>query len=598
MQVSNYIVTYVVGIFFVLISLGNAINTAMIKKYFYLLVIFVLSLTACTDDIEQLESKAPEPLIIVSETNLEGLTSFANSGAIGIYENWGKDLNLPGKDDDDDDDDDNDDDEDDHEDDTDEGTAASCQYALTVVFTVNPPWFDDRELLSATDIHISGRYAYVSYNKAGIDYRGALDIIDMDDPDNPRLTGRLYFANADMNSVIYKEGYVYAGGGVNADLLETADSYAFVCKIPVDGDHFDLSNGITYGFQDGKTTTDMILDGDTLFASSGIEGYLGQYNNADLSKINEIASPDLRALAFDGGNLVALEANMGVMVCDTDLNLIREIPINSDFIVDAKRNLDLFEDRLLVAEGTYGAGHYSFSSGQFIEHIPITNRPPDAVDSDIVTNAVSSNQDMILMANGGAGLSLSAQEANGAISTVGVLGLPGSINDVDAGGDYIVAASGGAGMIVIKCNEPDPDVLDRCEDLPEYEGDSELVVQEEESIAFKGSYQFNGIKNNGSLLLCGAWTVVGVTHVNPGSLFELIGMMTIGNNNKRKNLIVKENSVFKLEGELTVYGNLILQDNATLECIGTENKINVHGNVTMGGNVSITGTFEDVQDKF
>ena len=558
----------------------------MTKKILYFFGFLLIILSACTDNMESVETDASGPFILIGESDLTGLTSFENSGVIPIYRNADKLFDVNGRDDDDDDDDDGD------------NNGFTCQYTLTVVFTVDPPLFEGTELLSATDIHIEGRYAYISYNKIGPDYRGALDIIDMDDPDNPQLTARLYYANADLNSVLYKDGYVYAGGGIDADLLETAESYSFVSKIPVIGDQFDISDGINYGFQDGNTTTDIVVEGGKIFTSSGIEGYLCQFSDSDFSLTTEVPSPDLRALAHDNGNLVALEADMGVKVFDMDLNLIKDIPIESDFLIDAKRNLDLFGDRLLVAEGQNGAGMYSLSSGGHMGHITIPFRPPGVLDSDIVTNAVTSSQNMILMANGGAGLSLSRQESDGSISEIGLLGLPGSINDVDAGGDYIVAASGAAGIIVIKCNEPDPSLMARCEDIPEYGDDPDLVIGEDESLQFKGSYQFSSIKNNGELLLCGAWTSLGIVHVNPESLFEIMGMMIVGNNNQSKNLIIKENSVFRLEGDLTVHGNLILQDNATLECIGPDNRIDVHGNVNIGEDVTITGTFEDVQDKF
>ena len=552
----------------------------MRRKVFYLLALLALLLMACTNDVELHFPEGTEPLEVINVTHLEDFVSYENAGVIGIYSDEGS-LQRSKRDDDDDDDD-----------------SPAGEYPLTLVLAVEPPFYGGSELLTATHIDISEGYAYVSYNTAGPRYRGAVDIIDIGNGNYPRLTARLFYANADLNSVRYQEGFVYVGGGVNADLLETVPSFAFVGKIPIDGNRFDLSNGITYGFQAGNTTTDVVVRGSKLFASSAVNGYVASYDHNDFIIENEVFSTDLRGLAIDGDRLLALEAELGVKVFDTSLNFIKDIPIQSDFTIDSKRTLDLKGDRLLVAEGRFGAGVYEFSSGQFLEHIPILIRPDEVIPSDIVTNAVSSNAEMIFMANGGAGLGLSLQQEDGSIETAGVLELPGSINFVSSEGDYLVAASGQGGVIVVKFNRPSPSLTERCMDLPEYEGNDRLYVLTNENLAFGGTKNFTSINNSGHLLLCGSWTVRNGVYVNDRALFELKGMMTVGNNSRPRNVEIEENAILKLEGDLTIYGDLVLHDGATLECIGEENSIRVMGQVILGDNVSISGSFVDVQGKF
>ena len=72
----------------------------------------------------------------------------------------------------------------------------------------------------------------------------------------PRVTSRLYYSNADINSVEYNDGYVYAVGGVDAEKSITATSNAFVAKIPVSGGRMNTS-AIIYGFQEGFNSTDI-----------------------------------------------------------------------------------------------------------------------------------------------------------------------------------------------------------------------------------------------------------------------------------------------------------------------------------------------------
>ena len=551
----------------------------MTVKARYLLALLALFFLACADDFEVYEQNASAPLKVESVTQLDNFVSYENAGVIGVFP---KDdpISQGNKDDDDDDD------------------SPAGDYPLTLVLAVDPPIFGGTELLTATHVDISEGYAYVSYNTAGPRYRGAVDIIDIGNPNYPRLTARLFYTNADLNSVRFQNGFVYVGGGVNADLLETVPSFAFVGKIPIDGNRFDLSNGITYGFQGGNTTTDIAVQGNQLFASSAINGYVARYDHNDFIIQDEIFSTDLRGLTIDGDRLLALEAELGVKVFDTALNFVKDIPIQSDFTIDSKRTLDLVGDRLLVAEGRFGAGVYSLSNGEFTEHIPILIRPEDVTASDIVTNAVSSNGEMIFMANGGAGLGLSLEQPDGSIQTAGVLELPGSINFVTSEGDYLVAASGSGGVIVVKFNRPSPSLLERCNDLEEYEGNGRLFVLTNENLAFGGTQNFTSINNSGHLLLCGSWTVRNGVYVNDRALFELLGMMTVGNNSRPRNVEIDENAILKLEGDLTVYGDLVLKDGATLECIGESNSINVFGDVILGENVSISGAFEDMQGKF
>ncbi|MBT8178987.1 MAG: hypothetical protein HKP60_07705, partial [Eudoraea sp.] len=72
----------------------------------------------------------------------------------------------------------------------------------------------------------------------------------------------------------------------------------------------------------------------------------------------------------------------------------------------------------------------------------------------------------------------------------------------------------------------------------------------------------------------------------------------IGRNNSRKELKVAQGATFRVEGNLTLYGDLILEDGATLEFLGPDSRVNIFGEVQIGDNVNISGTFEDIRNKF
>ncbi|MEO9893843.1 hypothetical protein [Aurantibacter sp.] len=471
-------------------------------------------------------------------------------------------------------------------------------YPLTLVAQINSPSFDDGgENLTASHIDVVENYAYVSYNTSEDGYAGAIDIIDVSDPNSPNVTSRLYYLNADVNAVKYDGGFVYLVGGVDSEKSVTATSNSFVAKINASGGRFDVGSGITYGFQTGYNSTDIVIDGNKVLVTSGKEGSLTIFNKSDLSIISEYPADDLRSVAIYNDEIAVLDASKGVSVLDANLNVLREIAINTDFGQATKRTIGFTNENIIVAEGAKGAGVYNAANGNFIEHIAIPINPEGVDQSDQVTNAVAVNEEALLMANGGAGLCLSEDQDSGS-SLVGIIELDGSINYVESKGDYIFAASGKNGLQVIKMNKPDSSLESRCENLNYYSGSSSLTVAASTIKEYKGSKRFSRVNVYGSLLLCGTWTVQNSAYVYEDGIFEMNGTFVVGRNNNRKNFTVDADATLKVEGNLTIYGDLILEDGATLEFIGNSSVVYIAGDVIRNGNTTVNGTFNDYNNKF
>jgi len=465
-------------------------------------------------------------------------------------------------------------------------------YPLTLVAQINPP-----SNLTASHVNVVDNYAYVAYNLAGDDYYGAIDIVDVEDPHNPRLTSRLIYTNGDINSLQYSNGFVYAVGGVNAETSLTATSNSFISKIPVSGGVFNLSAGVIYGYQPGDNATDVYVDDKEAYVTSGKDGSVTIYDTKDLDVKNQELYQDLRSLAFHNNKIAMLDASMGIRVLDDKLKVKKEIPINSDFGLYTKRTIDFTDDKIVVAEGINGVGVYSYSTGALVQYIPIlidSNKEPIG---DIVNNAVAINKDVILMANGGAGLSL-GEDKGTAAEPYGVIQLDGSINYVQTEGDYVFAASGKQGLQIIKLNRLSQSLTATCATLEEYDGTNKLDIKEGEDIAFRGSKRFNEIKVNGSLLMCGSWTVKNDVDVKENALLEMNGTLVVGNNKRKKKITIEKGGILRVEGNLSIYGDLELKDNSTIEFIGNNSVVNIIGEVKIDDNVTISGVFDDVRNKF
>ncbi|WP_282117941.1 hypothetical protein [Maribacter aquivivus] len=551
-------------------------STLSLRNVWLMAISASFLVASCSDETTVFENPEDNLVSETDQSKLDNSVSFERAGVLDIYEDSiasAKRSSITGKD------------------------AEAGDYPLTLVAQIAPPTFSNGENLAATHVVLDGDYGYVSYNTVGQDYVGAIDVIDISDPNNPRVTSRVYYTNADLNSIAYDNGYIYVAGGVDSEQSVTATANSLVAKIAVSDGRMNTSN-ITYGFQEGYNATDVRIIDNNVVVTSGQDGFVVVYDKNDLSALNETAFADLRSVAYNGSEIAVLDAAQGVSFLDQNLNIIRTINIESDFGVDAKRSLDFLNETIVVSEGTKGAGVYNAATGSFIEYISILTNPENAEPGDVVTNGVAVNDNVLLMANGAGGLSLS-ENKDDSTNGVGVIELTGSINYVASKGDYIFAASGKSGFQIIKLNRPTESLVSSCENLASFSGSSAYTVEQGSEQAFSGSKRFNSITINGSLLLCGSWTVKDDLAINENGVFEMNGTIVIGRVNRQRDIVVKAGATLRIEGNMSIYGDLILEEGATLEFLGDSSTVAaVWGTVSKANGSSITGTFNDYYNKF
>ena len=548
----------------------------MTKRVSQLFVVILTFIVSCSDETTVFKDDLQEDVIFENdEAKLQTSINFGKAGVLDILEEATlTNKSLAGK-----------------------ANEQAGDYPLTLVAQVNAPTYGGGSDLAASHIYIDGDYAYVSYNTAGEVYQGGAQIIYIGDPNNPRVTSQIVYINADLNSITYSGGYAYVVGGVDSEKSVTATSNSFIGKLRVSNGRFSLGSGISYGFQQGFNANDVMVNGSSVMVTSGRDGTLTSYSQSDLSIEQEASFADLRSVAMNNGDIAVLDAGTGVRILDGNFQEVKQISISTDFGGASKRTLDFSGDKIIVPEAAEGAGIYSFSSGNLLEYVPILINPDGVAESDIVTVGVASNDDIILMANGGAGLCLVEEDTNGG-NIYGIIELDGSTNYVASKGDYVFAASGREGVQVIKLNKPSESLAAECATLPVYSGSSKLLVSAGQDVGYSGAKRFNNITVDGALLLCGSWTVNNRVRINSDGLFEMNGTLVVGRNNRRRNVIVNDGAVLRIEGNLTIYGNLVLNDGATIEFIGDSSVANIFGSVVRNGSTSVLGTFDDVQNKF
>ena len=548
----------------------------MIMQVRFLILLVLCMAFSCSDETIVYQEDLQDLVAVEnSETKLKSSLTYAKAGVLGILEE--STINQKGP--------------------ANKAADLAGDYPLTMVAQVTPPSYSGRGQLTATHVDVDGNYAYVSYNVGGEEYFGAIQVVDISDPYSPVITSQLLYLNIDVNSIKYDNGFIYAVGGIDAESSVTATSNSVLAKIVCVAGKMNTATGISYAFQAGYNANDVFVDALKVYVTSGKEGTLTAYDKNNLFVTNEISFPDLRAVSVYNGNIAVLDAGSGIHILNAQFQSLKNISIGTDFGPASKKTIDFIGDQIIVSEAGRGAGIYSYSASSLLEYLPILLNPDGVSQSDINTNAVAYNDGIILMANGGAGLCLAEDKGNGN-ELYGIIELDGSTNFVASKEDYIFAASGREGLYIIKMNKPEESLVTRCSTTPVYSSSSTLKVDAGETEEYSGSKRFKSVEVAGSLLLCGSWTVSGDVDVREDGLFEMNGTFAVGSNKKRRDIVVEEGAVFRVEGNLQVYGDLILEDGATLEFIGTGSVADIFGSVALNGNAQVTGTFDDLQNKF
>lgn len=468
---------------------------------------------------------------------------------------------------------------------------SASELPLVLVSQVAAPVHEGKTL-RATHVDIDGNYAFVSYNTEGETYLGAVDIFDISNIYSPKITAQAIFTDSDISSLEYKNGRLYLAAAVNIDKNSNATSPAALYTATVSGGQF--TSPFTLASLPGYVATDVTNTNSNTAVTSGNDGVIGLFN-ASQTAGNSVAMEDLRAVAFGNDKLAVLSGATGVHILDPNsLSQGIRIPMTAD-VAGAKRTLQIAGNNLFVAEGKNGAGIYRMNDGALIKKLPIPINPEGLAPGEVVTNAVSVDEGLLFMANGGAGISISDVSNLNSIKEFGVLDLDGSSNFVRNEEEFVFVATGFGGLQILKINKPQDASNAACDGLATYPGDYWLNINSNETKAYSGSASVGGINNNSKFLFCGSLAIQQQFNLNSNSVTEVYGSLAFGRYNGGTQMNV--NSTLKLSGSIVIYGDLNLNSGAKIEFVGNNNTITIYGKVMKNSNVTITGNFTDTEGK-
>lgn len=467
---------------------------------------------------------------------------------------------------------------------------------MMVVSQASPPSFDGVELM-ATHVDIAENYAFVSYNVAGPKFLGAIEIFDISDPLHPKITSQAVFKHADINSLVYRNGVLYAAAAFDVDNEPDVKTAAQLVKVNVSNGAF-TSDFLKYNIE-GFAAVDVDVNDDRVAVASGSNGLIGIFDSK--GQLNqEYPLGDLRSLKYGEKRIVALSGTEGIKVLEAEsLKEILSIKSGPD-AAESKRTLDMAVGLIFASEGLKGVGVYGVETGILLQRLPIPLNPNGVADEDKVTNAVSFDNGRVYMANGGAGVSVSELVGAETLEELGILGIYGSSNFIKAYKGFIFVASGRRGLQILSLATKDEQVIDPgidCAGLVAYSGNANLNVNSNQEMGFSGATAFKNVNIGGKLTYCGSITIENSLNINSGGLFQMNGAFVFGQYNRNNTLSINSNATLRLSGEVVIYGDLNLNSGATIEFVGQSDKITIFGRVNKGQSVTIKGDFVDTEGK-
>ena len=333
----------------------------------------------------------------------------------------------------------------------------NVEWVFTLIADVESPTVSNSKL-QATHVEIEGDFAYVSYNMRGSQNLGAIDIINISNPNNPQIINTLLFDDKDVNTIGLVGGNIYFGGqDMDGGYMAKVDS--------------DLEGSDIVIFSWGEQTkpyslNSMDSDNNNIWFTGGDNGGLYMIDSDDgdgIITVYEIF--DTRSVkSLSNGEVYVLSGN-DIHLWDGEVMSELGLIENNWIQQHSKADIDANDDYLFAATNRGGGLIIDIRNtppvvSQVIER-PLT--PGGMDDENYVTNSVSVNNNLLFWAQGGAGIMVQAatevesplyedKSSSLPFQELGYFdfGGPLSSNFVTSRGNIIFVASGLGGLKILK----------------------------------------------------------------------------------------------------------------------------------------------------
>jgi len=333
------------------------------------------------------------------------------------------------------------------------------------------PYVLGGETLSATHIDFIDNKAYISYHKRGNTHLGAIEVVDLTNPDEPVVTFRGYLSGADVNAITV--GLDGTTGDVKAWLsLSDAKKGAVLGEVKLrDGTYYNgfkmvnLSNFVDGGITASANSVCEVEN--KLYISSGkTHGGVFCLNKDDLTMVGATEFENGKYISRNGGmgssdKIVSLQTgeqatlrteDVGAFGFAQEFNIGTILHQNVDIVGRGKSTchfVDNNPDEVYVTMGMGGLKRFNIHTGE-----ETWSAPTDMITTGN-TNGLTSDGEFIYVANGADGLTVFTQPEIGASpERVFYWDLDdaetASANMVETYGEWVFVAKGQGGVKILK----------------------------------------------------------------------------------------------------------------------------------------------------
>lgn len=350
-----------------------------------------------------------------------------------------------------------------------QGIVSARVSALSLVlFAELVPPIVEGELVQATSISIDDNdRAVVSYNMAGPQTLGAVDYLTRLSRTLPRLSSSITFNDSDVNAVTTDGSSAYAAVG-SSDAAFAAP--AVLERISLSRSKFILNDIDRIALSSFAGTSTMRTDSE-IYVTSGNGGSLFAFSVSDLTLLGEFPLSDARWVAWDedGGRVAVVQGTPGRLSVfeqgefpSGSMNLLNTFTFPGADVPESKSTVEIAGGKAFIAAGPAGVQIVCLDDGQVVGAIPTPDAAALGLDpQDVVTNAVSVDDDLLFISNGGAGVYVAQAEedfdetACNAQQQITVLGRlqfadVDSVNHVEYENNRLLVAAGRGGVKFVR----------------------------------------------------------------------------------------------------------------------------------------------------
>ena len=287
---------------------------------------------------------------------------------------------------------------------------------------------------------------------------GAIDVFDIDDPDEPRLVSEAIFLDSDIHSLTFARGRIYAGQGTGDPGFNTP---AALESIRVRRGKLVLEENVRLNVPSFAGTS-AVASGNRVYVTSGNTGGLTVFDRKKLDLVEQIELHDARWIDVEGNRLVVVQGTPGqIFIFDKNsLALLNSFPFSGADIPASKSTVQVLGGKALIAAGNGGVQVLSINTGEVVGTVPVPS-VPDLDSSVVVTNAVSAGDKLVFISNGEAGVYLAevseefeetGSEEPQEITLLGKLRFESlqSVNHVAYKDEMLFVAAGLGGLKIVK----------------------------------------------------------------------------------------------------------------------------------------------------